>query len=418
VLFLYTVLIYLLTPLFIVYLLWRGLADAGYRQRIGERFGFYGETPKKNGIWVHAVSVGEVQAAAVLVRSLLESYSDRPVLVTTMTPTGSARARDLFGDTVSHCYLPYDLTGAVKRFFDAARPALAVIMETELWPNLYRECRRRGISVVLANARISPRSVGRYRRLGGLIKNTLADCYIAAQSEADAERFGLLGSPPERIHVTGNIKFDFRLPDDALAKGREWRSLHAMDRPVWIAASTHPEEEHTLLTVHRKVLAARADALLLIVPRHPERFPAVASLLEQESLSFVSRSSADICAADTSVYLGDSMGELTTYYAAADLAFVGGSLVPIGGHNLLEPAALGVPVITGPHNFNAADVVVLLQASHAAQVVADSEELTEQILSLFSDPAERERRGLAGRQAVEVNRGALQRVLRLIDSLA
>jgi 3-deoxy-D-manno-octulosonic-acid transferase len=415
--FLYAVVIYLLTPLLIAHLFWRSLANPGYRQRIGERFGLYKARFEKNGIWVHAVSVGEVQAAASLVRTLRETYADRPVVLTTMTPTGSARARDLFGDTVSHCYLPYDLAGAVKRFFDATRPTLAVVMETELWPNLYRECQRRGVPLVLANARLSPRSVVRYRRLAGLIKDTLADCYVAAQSEADAERFRSIGAMPERTHVTGNIKFDFNLPTDAIANGQAFRALHAKHRPVWIAASTHAEEEQTLLTVHRKVLADVADALLLIVPRHPERFPVVASMLEREAWVYLTRSSGDICATDTAVLLGDSMGELMTYYASADVAFVGGSLVPVGGHNLLEPAALGVPVLTGPYNFNAADVVALLQESRAAQVVVGIEKLAERIVTLLGDPRERERRGRAGRQTVDNNRGALQRLLGLIDSL-
>jgi len=415
--FFYAVAIYLLTPLLIGHLLWRSLANPAYRSRIGERFGFYRECPAKNGIWVHAVSVGEVQAAAPIVAALREAYADRPVVLTTITPTGAARARDLFGETVSHCYLPYELPGAVRRFFDTTRPTLAVIMETELWPNLYRECHRRRVPLVLANARLSEKSVRRFRRLAGLIREILADSYVAAQSETDAQRFRSLGAVAERTQVIGNIKFDVNLPPDARALGRELRHRHARNRPVWIAASTHDEEERTLMAVHRKVLAAWPDALLLIVPRHPERFPLVASMLQREALRYVTRGSDTTCTPDIPVFLGDSMGELTTYYAAADVAFVGGSLVPIGGHNLLEPAALGMPVLTGPYNFNAEDVLQLLRLNGAAEIVADSDELASQIAVLFGDPSERQRRGEAGRQTVDENRGALQRLLRLIESL-
>jgi 3-deoxy-D-manno-octulosonic-acid transferase len=416
--FFYTLLAYLLAPVFLVYLYWRGLSSSGYRQRIGERFGRCNIRMDAPSIWVHAVSMGEVQAAEALVRAIREAYPDMPLVMTTMTPTGSERVRSLFGESVVHCYLPYDLPGVVRKFLDAARPALAIIMETELWPNLYRECGRRGVPLVLANARISPRSIGRYRFLSSLISDTLShDVVIAAQSESDAERFRQLGSPAERTHVTGNIKFDFQVAPGTVERGRAFRQEHAANRPVWIAASTHGDEEQTVAAVHRKVIAAYPDALLLIVPRHPERFASVASMLEDEGFPFVTRSSGQACAADTQVFVGDSMGELMMFYAAADIAFVGGSLQPVGGHNLLEPAAFGLPVLTGPYNFNTADVVELLQASDAAKVVADSEELTEQIIMLLRNSGERERRGAAGLAVVQNNRGTLRRLMDLIDPL-
>jgi 3-deoxy-D-manno-octulosonic-acid transferase len=416
--FFYTLLACLLAPVFLVYLYWRGVSSPGYRQRIGERFGRCNIRVESPSIWVHAVSVGEVQAAESLVRALREAYPDRPLIMTTMTPTGSERVRSLFGESVAHCYLPYDLPGVVRKFLDAARPALAIILETELWPNLYRECDRRGVPLVLANARISPRSIGRYRFLSSLIADTLSrGVVIAAQSESDAERFRQLGSPAECTHVTGNIKFDFQVAPGTVERGRAFRLEHAANRPVWIAASTHVDEEQTVVAVHRKVIAVFPDALLLIVPRHPERFASVASMLEGEGFPFVTRSSGQACVANTQVFVGDSMGELMMYYAASDLAFVGGSLQPVGGHNLLEPAAFGLPVLTGPYNFNTADVVKLLQVNDAAKVVADSEELTEQIIMLLKNSAERERRGAAGLAVVKNNRGTLRRLMDLIDPL-
>lgn len=415
---LYLVLTWLLTPYLLLHLYWRSLSSPGYRQRIGERFGYGPARLGQPSIWVHAVSVGEVQAAAALVRSLLDRYPGRPLVLTTMTPTGSERARALFGDRVVHSYLPYDLAGAVRRFFTWARPQLAIIMETELWPNLYHESGRRGVPLVLASARVSPRSVGRYRRLLSLFRETLSHgIVIAAQTEADAERFRALGASPERTHVTGNIKFDFRLPEDVLTLGGEFRARHAPGRPVWIAASTHAGEEGAVLAAHQAVLARRPDALLLWVPRHPERFPAVAAQLERAGLPFVTRSSGAACAPATQVFLGDSMGELTTFYAAADLAFVGGSLVPIGGHNLLEPAALGVPAVTGPHNENAADIAALLMEAGATQRLGGEAELAPAVLRLLDDAGERRRRAEAGLATVARSRGALQRLLALLDPL-
>jgi 3-deoxy-D-manno-octulosonic-acid transferase len=409
----------LLTPFLLAYLWWRGLRSPAYRQRISERFGHGPRGLTEPCIWLHAVSVGEVQAAEPLVRHLLKRYPDRPLVLTTMTPTGSARVLELFGEAVVHSYVPVDLPRAVRRFFGWARPQLAIIMETELWPNIYRECRREGVPLLLASARISARSLRWYRRLGHLIRDTLSGgVVVAAQSEADAERFIELGANPDNTRVTGNIKFDFTVPAGTAERGREFRAVQAPNRPVWIAASTHADEEQTLLVVHEKVRAAHPDALLILVPRHPERFGRVGELLEQNTVRYVTWSSGVCCTADTSVFLGDTMGELQHLYAAADVAFVAGSLVPIGGHNLLEPAALGLPVLTGPHNFNAPDILAVLSQSGAAQAVADSEELAERLVVLLGDEAERRRRGAAGRLVLEHNGGALQRVLALVETLA
>lgn len=425
----YVLLTYLAVPLLLVHLAWRGIRVPGYRQRIAERFGFRLPGLDRRGsggdagasgssIWVHAVSVGEVQAAAPLVRALLKRHPGVPLVLTTMTPTGSERVRALFGDEVVHCYVPYDIVGPVRRFFDWARPSLAIIMETELWPNLYHECGRRRVPLVLASARVSARSLRHYRRMVPLFRDTLSNgIVIAAQTEADAARFRSLGANPARTHVTGNIKFDFDLSPGIASRGRELRALHAPDRPVWIAASTHDGEELAALMAHQRVRENFPSALLILVPRHPERFDQVAALVEGQGFSCVRRSTGVPARSDTSVLLGDTMGELTTFYAAADVAFVGGSLVPVGGHNLLEPAALGVPALTGPHNENAADIADLLVDCGAALLVPDWAVLAAELGLLLGDPAERQRRGAAGRQAIEANRGALGRLLALLEPL-
>ncbi len=414
----YMALTWLVAPLLLIHLYWRGRRVPGYRQRIGERFGLGLPQPAGRPVWLHAVSVGEVQAAVPLVRALLERYPDVPLVVTTMTPTGSARVRAVFGDAVTHVYVPYDLPSAVRRFFDRIRPRLAIIMETEIWPGLYHECGRRNVPLVLASARISARSLRRYRRLVPLFRDTLANgIVIAAQSEADAGRFISLGASPARTHVTGNLKFDFDLPEDVARQGERLRQHHAAGRPVWIAASTHDGEEAMVLAAHRRVLEAIPDALLLLVPRHPERFAAVAALIDAAPFGFVTRSSGLRADAGVEVFLGDTMGELLVFYAAADVAFVGGSLVAVGGHNMLEPVALGVPVVAGPCNDNAADIAGLLIECGAVEIVEGAEGLAAAVRRLLGDEATRRTRSRLGLDTLTVGRGALDRLLALIGPM-
>ncbi|MAF83986.1 MAG: 3-deoxy-D-manno-octulosonic acid transferase [Chromatiales bacterium] len=417
--FAYAILTYLFVPVLIGHLYWRSINNPPYRQRIGERFGRSSRQIDKQSIWVHAVSVGEVQAAATLVRALLKRYPDRQLIVTTMTPTGAERVSDLFGDAVIHSYVPYDLAGAVRRFFDWAKPELVIIIEKEIWPNLFRECGLRNIPLVLASARISTRSARRYRHLVGLFRETLSHgIVIAAQSVVDASRFLSLGVNSRRIHVTGNIKFDFELDPLVSGLGASFRTEHAAGRPIWVAASTHGDEEQIVLAAHKKILKTFPNALLLLVPRHPERFVSVATLISKSGLAGTTRSSGRQCTASDSVYLGDSMGELMTFYAAADVAFVGGSLVRhIGGHNLLEPAALGLPLLTGPHYLNAPDIANLMITDGAVQVINDADEMAALVVALLGNPEERQRRGGAGQAVVDNNRGTLVRVLELIEPL-
>jgi 3-deoxy-D-manno-octulosonic-acid transferase len=415
--FFYNLLVYLAAPFALLLQLWRGLREPSYREGLGERFGF---GPALTGpvIWIHAVSVGEVQAADPLVRRLLARHPRYTVVLTTVTPTGAARARQLLRDRVQLRYVPFDLPGSVRRFFDRVQPRLAMILETELWPNLYAECGRRRVPLVLASARLSPRSVGRYRLLVPVFRRALSyGIVIAAQSEADAERFRSIGAAGARTQVTGNIKFDFQPPPDVEARGRQWRAQNAPGRPVWVAGSTHEGEEAMVLDAHRRVLARYPEALLLLVPRHPQRFDAVHELLEKRGERYVSRSSGVALPPGTAVMLGDTMGELMMFYAAADLALVGGSLVPIGGHNLLEPASLGRPVLTGPHNFNSEEIAGLLLDAGAARIVTDSGQLAEAVVELFASAGLRESMGAAGRAVLDANRGALDRLLQLVEPL-
>jgi 3-deoxy-D-manno-octulosonic-acid transferase len=369
-------------------------------------------------VWLHAVSLGEMSAAAPLIRGIRARYPQIPLLLTTATPAGRSRARALFGDMVDIRFLPYDTAGSVRRFLARIEPRLAIIMETELWPNLFRQCARRGVPVVLASARLSAKSVSRYRRFGKLFSGVFtANVLVAAQSAEDAERFQSIGSAPTRTHVAGNVKFDLQLDPGILEQGRRLRSDYGGARPVWIAGSTHAGEEEQVLEAHTRLLADRPDALLLLVPRHKDRFVAVAELLARRGVRFARRSSGRaVPAADGSeVLLVDTVGELGLLYASADVAFVGGSLVPIGGHNLLEPAALGLPVLTGPFQFNSQEIATLLLRRGAALEVSDARELAAAVRRLFDDPTERQRIGAIGRDIVASNRGSVARLLALME---
>ena len=414
---LYTGLWRLALPLVLARLYWRGRTQPAYRQRIAERLARNGGRTGRGGtsrgdIWIHAVSVGEVQAAEPLIRHLLESEPARAILVTTTTPTGAERLRALFGERVAHHYTPFDLPDVMARFVEQVDPRLVIVMETEIWPNQLAVLEQRGISVALVNARLSERSARGYARLSTLTRQTLAlFALIAAQAPADAERFVALGAPRERMQVTGSLKFDLVQPEDLEARAETMRRLWGTERPVWIAASTHEGEEIQVLQAHQRLLACRSDALLVLVPRHPERFEAVAQLIEHQRLAFARRRQERAVAPGESVYLGDSMGELRCFLAAGDLAFIGGSLVPTGGHNPLEAAASGIPVLLGPHTFNFATIARLLFEAGAAERVEDADSLSRRLIELFNDPEHCARMGARGREVVARHRGALGRLL-------
>lgn len=415
--FIYICIAYLLAPVVAGALALRGFRDRSHWHGFSQRFGF-GDAIESRSIWVHAVSVGEVQAAAPLVEALLRRFPGIPLVLTTVTPTGRARAQALFGTRVDVRYVPIDLPGSVRRFFSRIRPRLAVILETEIWPNLYHRCGKLGVPLVLASARISPRSVKSYRRLVGLFRETLSNgIFIAAQSSADAERFRSIGANPEHTHVVGNIKFDYSNPANIEELGKNRRDALGWDRPVWVAGSTHAHEEDILLAAHRDLRARFPQALLVLVPRHPPRFGEVADWLRAQGAKFVTFSSGAALSNDTEVFLVDTLGELLGFYAASDVAFVGGTLVPIGGHNLLEPLSLGLPTLCGPNTFNAADIAKMLVERGAVRVVHDAAELSASVGTLFAEPAARTQMGASGRQAIEDNRGAVRRLMTFLEPL-
>ena len=412
----YTWLIRLAVPFAFAVVLWRGVRDRSYWQGLAERFGFVRPLPSPS-IWLHAVSLGEMSAAAPLVRALHARYPQLPLVLTAATPAGRARARGLFRAIADIRFLPYDTPGSVGRFLERSRPRIAIIMETELWPNLFRECERRAIPVVLASARLSEKSVARYRRFGRLFAGVFTkNVTVAAQSVPDAERFISIGAAAGQTRAIGNVKFDLGLDAGIIEAGEILRAAYGASRPVWVAGSTHAGEEEQLLDAHALLQAHRPDALLLLAPRHKDRFAAVADLLTRRGIKFARRSGmARGLPIDTEVLLVDTMGELTALYASADVAFVGGSLTAVGGHNLLEPAALGLPVLTGPSHENSKEIALLLLRRGAALQVANAVDLAALLQGLLDDHAERRRIGVIGKDIVESNRGSVERLLALIE---
>jgi len=414
---LYCVLHVAAMPVVLARLLWRARANPEYLSCVHQRFGLgvarRGGTP---AVWIHAVSVGEAQAAVPIARALLERHPGQPLLITTTTPTGRERVRQALGDAVEHCFVPYDLPWLAARFVDRVRPRALIVMETELWPNLFAACARRGVPVLLANVRLSSRSARGYRRVAALSAEMLSRVrIIAAQSQPDATRLLALGADPQAVHVTGSVKFDVRLPASLREQAQVLRRRFGTERSVLIAASTHEGEDEQVLEAYGHVLQGNPTCLLVLVPRHPERFAAAAALARRRGYATALRSRAPARFDGVDVFVGDSMGELPLFYAASDVAFVGGSLVPVGGHNMLEPAALGLPVLFGPHLFNFAEIGRRLLEAGAAWQVSGPRELGERAASLLADANLRHNVGDRGRQFVEANRGALERMLCLVE---
>ncbi|MCA7998186.1 lipid IV(A) 3-deoxy-D-manno-octulosonic acid transferase [Burkholderia metallica] len=426
----YRALWWLVAPIAVIRLYVRSRRERGYREHIGERFGRVAGRSRDDRaplIWVHAVSVGETRAAQPLIDALMRVRPDARILLTHMTPSGRATGEQIFGDRVLRGYLPYDMPGAVRRFLRAWRPTLGLVMETEVWPTLIDECRRADVPLVLTNARMSARSFRRAAKFGAATRDVFGGfSRVLAQSPADAERLTSLGA--RNVTVLGNLKFDMTTPPELAARGHAWRDAIGA-RPVWVAASTRENEEALVLQAFAEMRTP--GALLVLVPRHPQRFAEVEALVVRSGLKCVRRSvwAADAAALaagkpaaeslpdDVTVLLGDSMGELGAYYAAADIAFIGGSLLPLGGQNLIEACAVGVPVLIGPHVFNFTQATADAVAAGAALQVADPLDLAHVLDALFADNARRIAMGAAGAAFASRHRGATARTVDVLAAL-
>jgi 3-deoxy-D-manno-octulosonic-acid transferase len=413
---LYSLLFYLATPLIWLRLLWRARKQPEYLQHLGERYGFYPRAPQGPLIWLHAVSVGETRAAAPLIEALLHAYPDHALLLTHMTPTGRETGAEYVAKhsgRLLQAYLPYDLPDACGRFLGHFQPRFGLLMETELWPNLIAAARMRKIPLALINARLSARSQRGYTRLRGLIHPALAALSaVAAQTLADAERLTSLGA--RDVKVCGNLKFDVTLPSEKLALGTAWKESLS-GRPVWLAASTREGEETLILDALKK--ANVPGLLLVLVPRHPQRFDKVAALLDERGLSFCRRSEGAMPTSETQIWLGDSMGEMAAYFAVADLALIGGSLLPFGGQNLIEAAACACPVLVGPHSFNFAQASEDAIACGAALRIADADEAACTAKELLGNKETLQSMRNAALNFSQAHRGATERTIALIREI-
>ncbi len=414
---LYTLVVYFLAPFVLLRLFWLGTKNPAYWSRWQERFGFLSwDDIDKPVIWIHAVSVGEVNAATPIINRLLEQHSNYQLLVTTVTPTGASTVAKHFGKDVRHRYLPYDLPISVKQFLKIIQPSILITMETEIWPNLYQACRNSGIPILIINARLSHKSAKGYQLVSGFMKQTLnlVDI-IAAQTSKDAARFISFGATKEKVFVTGNLKFDITIPQSITEQAQSIKRYFSVNRPIWIAASTQEGEEKIILDAHNKILVEYADAILILAPRHPERSTKVSNLCENMGFNYVKRTDQSPFADKHTVYLLDILGELQLHYAASQLAFVGGSLVKTGGQNMMEPASLGIPVISGPHTYNFTEITELLLEQDVLIRVSDEVELANEVCRLLGDANQRHNIGEKGREVIVSNRGNIDRLMQLID---
>lgn len=419
--FLYTLLLYLLMPLILLRLLWRGLRAPDYRKRWGERFAFFARPSLSDKIyWVHAVSVGETLAAVPMIKAILANNQDISVVVTTTTPTGSAQVKSIFADQVFHVYAPYDLPDCVSRFIGKIRPVALIIMETELWPNTITQCHCKNIPVILANGRLSEKSAKGYTKISRLITPVLEKISLAAmQYPADAERMQVLGLRSENCQTIGNIKFDLEISASIKQQAENLRreiNQHG-ERVVWIAASTHPGEDERVVEIFQKLKLKIPSLFLIVVPRHPERFNIVTQLFEEKNFIIQRRSVSKHIEKESQVLIADTMGELLMLYGAADFTFVGGSFVPVGGHNLMEPAAWALPIISGESVFNFLQASKMLQENKAMFVVNSDDELLSCVKELAENKTMREDMGSNAFTVAEKNRGALEKLLSSIDGV-
>ncbi|WP_419833981.1 lipid IV(A) 3-deoxy-D-manno-octulosonic acid transferase [Endozoicomonas atrinae] len=421
--FFYSLLLYLISPLVMVRLYLRSKKAPEYWQRKRERFGFF-SLPATDIpiIWVHSVSMGETIASGPLVKQLQKDYPNHRILITTMTPTGSAQVRKIHGESVEHVYASYDLPGAVRRFLDKVKPVMAIVIDTELWPNTITACHKRSIPVLIVNARLSERSARGYGRFAFLTRPMLEQIdMVAAQNNETGRRFLELGLPKQQLNVTGSVKFDLDVSPEVITAGKElrhkWQQGMGSDIRILVAASTHEGEDQQVLDAFKTILTESPEVRLLLVPRHPERFDSVHQLIQDNQFPVVRHSKGTQPSDETRVILGDTMGEMMKLFAASDIAFVGGSLVATGGHNMLEPAALNLPVLSGPHVFNFEEISESLAQAGGLEIVNDSRALAQSTIRLVQDKDEYENMSQHAGEFVRDNRGALKKTLMLVDQL-
>lgn len=419
---LYILLVSLIQPFLVTRLLLRSIKMPAYRKRISERYAmqppFKPAGLEKKRIWIHAVSVGEVSAASALVKELLLINPHQQVIITTTTPTGSDHARLLFGENVIHFYAPYDTYGSITRFVTKFEPSILILMETELWPNMIHICSKRGVKVAVVNGRLSDRSYKKYKKWTWLVTPMLKNIDIfITQTESDAKNFITLDADPNKVHVVGNLKFDVSQLDSNKEVPSEFNLLSNTNRQVLIAASTRKGEEEKVLNAFRFVLEKVPSVILILVPRHPERFAEVAKLVSDLGFKFLRRSEGEESDDSIQVYLGDSMGELLTYYRFADVAFVGGSLVDTGCQNVLEPAALGLPILVGPSQYNFVEICSELEKASALKTVNNTEELQSAFIELLNDTARCAEMGKNGKNFVQKRQNVVSSTLRTLDKI-
>jgi len=413
---LYSCFFYLLVPLILIRLIWRSIKAPAYRYRWSERFALYNKKFPQNVIWFHAVSVGEAEALFPLAKKVQREFPDTRLLITTTTPTGSARVKAVMQESVEHVYLPYDMPCAVNRFIQCFKPRIAVIMETEIWPNLFACCGKHEIPLYIINARLSEKSANGYQKIPALISPALA-CVksIAAQTQDDANRFIAIGAKVETVRMLGNIKFDVDVSSEIVKQGEQLKADLFGGRFVWLIASTHKDEEVIFLEIYKKLKQQIPELLLVIVPRHPERFVEVKKLCEQNQLAVVMRTACEICHQYTDVYLADTMGELKMLYAASDVAFIGGSMVSVGGHNILEAAAVGTPVLFGPYMANFKEIAERVMQQNAAIQCQDESEIISAIIALYADSAYRQSLAEKGKAFIQQNQGAITKIFDMLS---
>ena len=408
----YSFIFALCMPFVVLKLFWRGYKAPEYRTRKLERFGLFKAPNLKQSIWIHAVSVGELLAAEPVIRALQKTFPHRDIVITSMTPTSSEQIYKLFGDSVFHVYAPYDLPFMVKGFLKRIKPEFLIIMETELWPNMIHLARKRACPVVIVNARLSERSANGYRRLKpavGWMLNELS--LVLCQNKNDADRFCSLGISDDKIHVTGSVKYDVSIAPMVHREGRRLKQALQTSQPVWIAASTHDGEDARILAIHLQLRECFPNAVLILVPRHPERFDSAFELAEQAGLVTYRRTHEARIPKDTGVFVVDTMGELLQFYAASDIAFIGGSLVEVGGHNPIEPGALGLPILAGPHVFNFEAICEQLVACGGMEIVLGEAKLLTVLKQLMDEPESARARGQLAMKEVNASKGAVSRVI-------